>query len=288
MEKTGVEKHIESIVKPIFDKALQETYSNSMTTTKKPISILWRPNNYRRQIEVKTKDNSTIKKIKSAIQEANVNPHTKIVSIKAFMPNITIQYGKNTLTGIYSQNIIAGTKEIFCIEAYTLSDIEERISQKKEDIRQRIDKAIDVFSSKFGLKLPFRQPVWSRYEDFIKGEEYIDKIPREVIIHDTYFKKVYGKGIEFIRAGKEEPTVHLKNFIKNRAVENIAPDIAESINNLGNALINKLNPTIENLAANMNTHISIMKRIDNGISKFNKTVDKLNNRLSQTKLKEYF
>ena len=61
-----------------------------------------------------------------------------------------------------------------------------------------------------------------------KGEDYIDKIPKEVIIHDTIFKKVYGEGIEFGVTG--EPTVKLKTYIKNRAIEDIAPEIIKSIN----------------------------------------------------------
>lgn len=286
-KKDSVEEHIRRIVKPIFDKVPKEIPSNSMTTPKKTFSLVWRPNNYRRQIEVKTKTNSTINQIKSAIPQANVDGHTKLVSIKDYTPNITIQYGKNTLTAIYHQNIIRGHKETFWIEAYSINDIEERLKQKKEEIKARIDETIDNFSKRFGIKLPLRKPIWARYEDFAKGEEYIDKIPRETIIHDTYFKKVYGKGIEFIKAGDEEPTAHLKNFIKNRAIEDIAPDIAASINTLGNALITQLNPAIKELSANMATHISIMKDIKQGINRFNKTVSKLNNKISQTNLSKW-
>lgn len=282
--------HNDSKSKPKLSKVPQEDHSSSMTTTQKPISILWRPNNYRRQIEVKTKSNSGIKKIKTTIPSTTIAEHTKIVSIKGYTQNITIQYGKNTLTAIYSQNRIGGVKEIFLIEAPTLDDIDKRIAEKKKEIQDKLDKALNMFSKRFKLAIPLRLPVWSRYEDFIKGEEYIDKIPREVIIHDTYFKKVYGKGIEFIKAKDEEPTVHLKNYIKNRAVEEISPLISDSINKIGNDFDNfnkKVLPCIEELSINMKTHVSIMKGIDQGIKTLGKTMNKLNNRLDQTKLNNW-
>ncbi len=235
-------EYINKIITPIFSKVLQEDLSKSMTTTKTTFKIFWRPNNYRRQIKVKEKNNSTIQKIKSAISAIpyltfSYEPHTKMVSVKNYAQNksnkgITIQYGKNTLTAIYSQNIIGGVKEIFLIEANTIDDLEEYINNKKKDIEKYINKALNQFIKEFKLSIPFTKPEWSRYEDFIKGEEYIDKIPREVIIHDTYFKKVYGEGIEFKNSEKgEEPTVHLKNYIKNRAIEKIAPEIADELKN---------------------------------------------------------
>ncbi|GAH24227.1 unnamed protein product, partial [marine sediment metagenome] len=49
----------------------------------------------------------------------------------------------------------------------------------------------------------------------------------------------------------EEPTIHLKNYIKNRAIENIAPEIANSIDKIGdfiNSLDKKLTPAIDNLS----------------------------------------
>lgn len=208
----------------------QEATFNSMAITSNRHKVFWRPNNYRRQIEVKTKSNSTIKNIKSAIPNTNVNQHTKILSIKNFQENITIQYGKKILTGIYSQNIIHGEKEIFFIESDCIEGLQEWINNKKNQIEARIDKALRDFSERFKLTKASKVPVWSRYEDFIKGEDFIDQIPEEVIIHDTFFKKVYGKGIEFKNTGKgEDPGVHLKNYIKNRAVEDISPIIANAL-----------------------------------------------------------
>jgi len=243
-----------SNIKPIYsknsdlkDNSLKEALSNSMTTTKNHYSIIWRPNNYRRQIKVKTKDNSALEKIKTTITHYSYCNHTKILSIKGYKPNITIQYAKDTLTAIYSQNKIGGIKEHYLIESNEFKQLQKAIDTKKQQIIEKMDKALTEFSKQFKVFLPLEKPIWKRHEDFIKGEEYIDKIPREVIIHDTHFKKVYGKGIEFIHG---EPTVEMKNFIKNRAIEDIAPEIAKEIKEL-----KKLNPlryinTVEDVLSN--------------------------------------
>lgn len=267
--------------KDVFKEVLKEELSNSMTTTPKPFSILWRPNNYRRQIKVKTKSNSTIEKVKSAIKpllpmELNYNEHTKIISIKKYLPNITIQYGKDNLTAIYSQNIIGGVKEIYLLRG-TLEEIEEKIQKKKQEIKQKLDDALLKFSRQFKISIPLVKASWSRYEDFIKGEDYIDNIPAEVIIHDTYFKKVYEKGIEFTSTPKkEEPTVHFKTYIKNRALEDIAPEIAKSMGSLSatiEKLVTELVPTIQDLNVNTKSHVSLIKGINSSFKKFNNLLE---------------
>lgn len=277
----SLKDYIDRVTTPIFEEALQEDLSNSMTTTKKTFSYFWRPHNFRREIEVKIKTNSTSTRIRGTISklpmELNINSHTKLISIKNFKPNITIQYGKKKLTAIYSQNIINGEKETYQIERNTIQEIEARINEIKQNIEKKLDNALNRFSIKFGLSIPFKKPVWSRYEDFLKGEDYIDKIPRECIIHDTFFKKVYGKGIEFKNTTKdEEPTIHLKNYIKNRAIEDIAPEIAASINGLGSrfdCLGNKILDMMEmrmkvdkELAINIRTHNKVFKKLDNLLS----------------------
>jgi len=241
------EKHnisVEYIKRKVLDSFAKENFSNSMTTTKGGFCILWRPNNYRRQMVVKEKNNSTIKKILSTIPNAKLNNHTKLVNIKGY-EGITIQYGKSKLVGIWSQHIVGGCKETYLIEANSIQDVECRILEKKEEIKKKIDKALRVFAKKVGIGIPYSKPVWSRYEDWVKGESYIDQLPRECIVHDTFFKKVYGEGIEFKKAGKEEPGVHLKNYIKNRAVEDFSPEIAKEIGLIKEGLLEGINDVMK-------------------------------------------
>lgn len=62
-----------------------------------------------------------------------------------------------------------------------------------------------------------------RIEQGVHGDEFLDSIPADMIIHDTHFKKVYDRKVEF------KSVDAVKNFISNRAVEKIAPEIAEEI-----------------------------------------------------------
>jgi len=239
-----------------------ETLSNSMTTTqntKKTFSIIWRPNNYRRQIKVKTKTNSALKNIQTTITHYSYCKHTKMLSIKGYKPNITLQYGKDTLTAIYSQNKIGGVKEHYLIETNDYNYLQQAIDNKKQEIEDKIDKTLLEFSRQFKIKLPLEKPIWKRYEDFIKGEEYIDSIPKEVIIHDTHFKKVYGQGIEFMGNDKA-PTVKMKNHLRNSAINNIAPEIAEELEKLSKVIIEPYN--IKKLLNKINTIQDVINNKD--------------------------
>lgn len=204
--KSSIKDGIEQAKKGQFPK---EALLSSMTTIENHSAIIFRPNNYRRKIEVKPKDNSTIEKIR-VLLGAIPNAHTKIISIKQYNPNITIQYGQCYLTAIYHQNIIAGNKETFAIERDTPEEVNKRIDEIRERIRQKIDNALESFIKQFDIRLPLKKPIWDRYEDFVKGFDFIDKIPKEVIIHDTIFKKVYGDGIEFKSSEKEKTPIASK------------------------------------------------------------------------------
>lgn len=275
---TNLYEYIERITRPIF---LKETGSDGMTTNRKVFKIFWRPNNYRRKIVVKKKCYGTIEKIKTTIGptlkgQLNINPHTKLISIKNYRPNITIQYGKQVLTGIYSQPRINGKKRIFLIEAHSIKDIQERISQKQKEIQIQIDQALMQFIEQFNLKDPEKKlspikPRWDRYEDLVKGIDFIDRLDPDLIIHDTYFKKVYGEGIELIQTPeKEAPTIHLKNTIKNFAINDIAPEIASGLKDVAKSL-DLINP-LKSLKSKVKSIADVFryKHLVSALSKYQK------------------
>lgn len=192
--------------------------------------ILWRPHNYRRQIEVKPRNEQILAFIKGTLG-GTPHPQNKVITIADF-EGITIQYKKKTVSGIYKQNIIAGVKEIYHLRGSPI-EIAKRMEEKKEIIRHKIDTAILKFIRKCKIYKPQSILLWSHYEDFVRNESYIEKIPKEVIINDQHFKKVYGKGIEFIGDHRgDTPVTKLRTYIKNRALEDIAPEIADSIREL--------------------------------------------------------
>lgn len=305
MKEEEIKEKIRRIVSPIFENAVNsahETNSNSrtidLTTTLQCIKLLWRPHNYRRQTTVKRKDNSTIKKVVTTIDPTGqlqiYTQHTKLITIKNYKQNVHIQYGKNKLTAIWGQNIIRGDKETYLIEAGSIGEFEKWLNAKREEIKEQMDEALNDFIDRFNIRKEGEGIKWKRYEDWIKGEEFIDKIPREVIIHDTYFKKVYGSGIEFKTTGKEEdeePTAHIKQYIKNRVVERFTPAIAEEIAAnreliKGVVEINKSSaeafkgftkgflPIHAEHAENIKTHTAVLQEIEIGYSKFNALLQK--------------
>jgi len=272
-----IREEIYRICKPHFEKVLQETLSNSMTTMSNRVKIVWRPNNYRRQMEVKTKVNSTIEKIKSAIDstdklQININNHTKLISIKNYKPQITIQYGKNTLTGIWSQKIIGGHKQVFLLEGKNIEEITALLVKHKERIEKQIDDALMDFAKKFNIKLPLSYPKHTRSEDMIKGEEYLDNLPADLIIHDTYFRKVYKNELEF-KSGKNQPhsAILVKNYLKNRALEEIAPKIEDKLEKM----IIVMEKGFENqkyLDKNLVKHFKVLNKIEKAITRLDRTL----------------
>jgi hypothetical protein len=96
----------------------------------------------------------------------------------------------------------------------------------------------------------------------MKGEEVIDSIPRETIIHDTVFKKVYPEGVEFIGGKGIEPGSRMKNYLKNRAVEDIAPELAYAVTSLVDSIVPMMDENKAVLGALMEqvrAHLSLIK-----------------------------
>jgi hypothetical protein len=230
----SIRDHIKKLTNPIFEAALKEKIPDSMTTIQPSFRYLWRPHNYRRQIRVREWFDSGYDALMSAINSSYFNPsgvkiafnynsRLKTLSIHGLYSNITLQLGRNTLVGIWKQNIVSGEKETYLLESKSFQDIEDWLYNKKKVIMDRLDLALRDFATKSSLLQPGEQPVWGRYEDWIKGDDYIDKIPRECIIHDTVFKKVYEEGVEFKGGKGDNPVVHMKNYIKNRSLEDFSP-----------------------------------------------------------------
>ena len=279
--KDPYKKHIDKLVTPIFDKVLQEIKPNTMIGVT-PITFLWRPNNYRLQFNFKKETFKRNTTIASGVTPLNFG--TKFILKGYNETTIILDIPKHKkqakITLIYKPK----RRFYYHIKCSNLKAIDTRINEKVRNIENKLIYALNGFISQYGGGYVPNSKKWVRFEDDIHGEDYIDKIPRDLIITDTYFKKVYQKGLEF------KNPAYVKSYISNRAVEEIAPDIAEAINGLGSKFdqfTDKVTPAIENLATNMSTHVKVMKDIGQGIKEFNKTVKKLDSRLSQKKLGEW-
>jgi hypothetical protein len=187
-------------------------------------------------MKIKRVSDSGLERMRTHYQEIKVT-EKKVAYIRDY-PGVVLQVGRETVTAIWAQPKLDGVKEHVLVERETMREVEEALTVRVEEIRGRLDSALVAFVQMFGLGLDEKPGiVWARYEDFIKGESYVDSLPREVVIHDTVFKKVYAEGIEFTQSGEREPPgVRVKNYIKNRALEDLSPELVEAFGRLCEAV----------------------------------------------------
>ncbi len=260
-----LKEYIKKITDPIFKRVLKEQPTNPMRGSTNKIIRLIQPHNFRRYFTFsKTTYNPAI-----PYSKKNYNSEHHYTNFYGCM--IIIRKKSAEVINLWHQ------KQWRLLEAQSINEINDRINEIKQEMEETTVKALKKFVIINGGDSDFI-PIKKRETEIgIHGDDYLDKIPPEMVIHDTYFKKVYKEKVEFI--GEES----VKSYIQNRAVESIAPEIAQSINSLHTLIV----PAIENLAKNMNTHVKVMKNINSGIKKFNKTVSKLDKNLSQRRLREY-
>jgi len=204
----------EEFIGHLKKESSKRSFINSMATGTNDF-FFWRPNNYRRQLVIKETSNSIGKSAIAKKLGGKVANHSKLLFLKNYSSNITLQLGKNKLEAFWSQNVIGGVKEVYEVP---FGSFDSFLDAKKKDIEKALDKALFDFCKRFNYS-SIGLPVWSRYEDFIRGESFVDSIPSEVIIHDPFFKKVYADGIEAIGGLGDMPTERIRLYIHNRMKE---------------------------------------------------------------------
>ena len=101
------------------------------------------------------------------------------------------------------------------------------------EISKELDEALLVFSRKHDLLVPGEKPHRERYEEWTRGEEFIDSLPSSCVFYADGLKKVYDDGVEFISSSAgEAPGVHSANYIANRMIERVAPEIVRCLDEL--------------------------------------------------------
>ena len=229
------DKQLIQQIKEKFKKVLGERLTNTMGVEGVFIKSLWRPNNYRLTM-IFNKDTfkpTHPKKPLFPVEIKSTNYGSKF--IQKTDERTTIMVDKTKITCIYSLKDFNYNKIWYLIEAYSLEDIEKRIIEKVNDIKSYCIQQINRFTKVYGGRAIIDKAYWSWYEDGLHTEEYLDKISREYIVHDTIFKKVYKDEIEFRKPKgqlKGEPALHLKNTITNLAIKNTAPELIKEIQDL--------------------------------------------------------
>ena len=293
-------------------KTLNAVFLNTMSVSNQEgvsIRFLWRPNNYRYVCPI-NKDNfhpTHPNKPIFPVEIKSTNYNSK--HIQKIDDRTTIMVDKEKITCIYSLKEY-NRKMWYLVEANSLEDLETRIKQKINDIKSYCVLQMNRFTKVYGGRISESQGYWSWYEDGIHGEDYLDKIPREHIVHDTIFKKVY-KGefeddLEFRKPKgqlKGEPALHLKNTITNLAIKNTAPELIKEIQNIKlatkesldnhskeiNDIKNDFAKSLEELKTQaliplreqIKLHLGVETRTEENLGKMNLILDKLNETLNK-------
>jgi hypothetical protein len=187
-------------------------------------TVLFRPNNYRRRIRVSDIPNDLVRAHPPLTPFISYGKGNKHRFIKGLYLRVTLQVAKNTITAIYDQRDEKGEKETFVV------DRKGGVKAKADEIIRMLDSVLADFCTKVGIvSLGPVQTSW--HEDGLRGEKFIDGLPKEMIIQAGKITKLYGEGVEF--KGDDEPAVMAERYLRNAALLELAPMIAEAIRELG-------------------------------------------------------
>ena len=217
--------YVEGIVKPIFDKVLQETPKNQLLVgrgrSKNSNLALYSPHNYRLYIDFSRKNFNP---------KPFINPTSKglvPVTHKSLNHNSEEQYDNFLGCRIrVKKNIIEIQNQIEHKKTY-LIESSEKAENQIIDILQQKDKecltALKEFISIYGGSSEFK--ILKRHsENKIYGTDSINSIPIKEKFHNKVLKKVYNEqNIEY-----SDP-VHVVNHLVNSGVIEVVPSICESM-----------------------------------------------------------
>jgi len=211
---------VRRISEPIYRSFLKEVSSDTMSINNGLILVPWRPNNYRRQAKLLVYKDTTLKN-----HLKGVYPNSKLTKKNIWIcedyKGVMLMFFKKTITGIYTQ------KGVLKLKAKSFEELKSLILEEKERIKTIIDEALNSFIKKHNLIIDGTID-WLRSENWTNNKQ-ISKLPEDFIIDTPDWKKVYKTGFEEKTKKGEEPTEKLIKHISNTLIQEISPEIAESI-----------------------------------------------------------
>ncbi len=245
---------LKKLKQDVVNQILNSTVANNN------LNILWRPHNYRLKIPINCK-NIAVPKV--LFYRVKYTERTSKYTIKTFK-GFTIEVNPSSIIIIYSSKKwynIKGTIQEFNIKVDTLvKEIEDKCISKAKEI-----------SKLWKLKADLKKKVWVSHEDAVKGEEFLEKIDSTLVIHHPVFTKLKDYPFHF------KSPEYLKNFINNRAIENVAPAIIQRLD--------KFTETLELEIYNKKLHQKVLESMDRSLKKFSYALEHLNSNILKVKYK---
>ena len=251
------------------------------------IGFLWQPHNYRLYFDF---DRSSF----VCPDPANPTPFADLVGCRVELKN---HRSEVHFVNFYGCRLVVRRKQVEVINQFYGKRWRHVVASCVEDVAARVDDAVAELDGQcvYALQMLVKRcGGFSRFEVLkrrssehgVHGEDFLDSLPEDLVIRDTFFQKLYRKKVEF------KSPVAVKNFISNRAVESVSPQIAEELaavramqvevaamtRDLSRAVV----PAIQEFSVNMRTHVSVLKGIDASFKRFNRLLGS-----KQTKLWEW-
>ena len=267
----SIKKHIESIVMPIFDKVLKEIPKNRMMVgrvgkSRQPFKkhCYYKPHNYRLYFDFNKESfnpETVLKQPSFPVEHKIINSTEHSYTSDHY--RITV---KKKQVEIINKNI-----RWFRIELGNVNLIKRQI---KEIIKIKDDECIaqlKLFITIYGGVSKY-MILNRRSEDKIKAEDVIDLLPVKQVFHNDVVKKVYNENnVEF-----SDP-VFASNYLRNRAIEDIAPQIDDRLKSIETKLetfkyfkkeniINKIN-SVEDAIDNKDIIMNMSQEVKDKITK---------------------
>ena len=274
-----LKKYISSIVKPIFEKAAQETTSNHSMVgykTKKSITpSLYNPHNYRLYLNF-TKEKYKPKEGMVGVWLGKLKNYGKEFTALGEGVRITV---KKTQVEIINK---LSEQQWFLINRTNAKKEEgELLSKIDKKCISSLKKFIKVYggSSDFVILKREGRPylnLFTKCDNKVKNEPFIDTLPSDMTFETEIVKKVYKHPGEV----EYKTPMYAAQHLENSALHDFAPELVNEIR-VFNMKIDKVTESMAYVAENYKSHVGLVEEA-------HKIFKKINRRLSQKKLNEYF
>ncbi len=280
-----LKKYISSIVKPIFEKAAQETKPNHSMVEHKPKKTitpsLYNPHNYRLYLNF-TKEKYKPKEGMVGVWYGKLKNYGKEFTALGEGVRITI---KKTQVEIINK---LSEQQWFLINRTNAKKEEgELLSKIDKKCISSLKKFIKVYggSSDFVILKREGRPylnLFTKCDNKVKNEPFIDTLPSEMTFETDEVKKVYHHPgeVEF------KTPMESAQYLENSALNEFAPELVKILVMQFKSLevfdlkINKVNESMAYVAENYKSHVGM-------VEEGHKLFKKINKRLDQKKLTEF-
>lgn len=298
-DKSSVEEKIKRIVRPIFDKVLQEKPFNHTMVGKHGSKIkktvtpaLYNPHNYRLYFNF-TKEKYTPKEGMVGVWFGKFKNYGKEFTVIGEGIRVTIKKTKAEIINKLSE------EEWFSVnKAKAKEEVLAIINKIDEKCIRSFKKFMEVYGGSSDLIILNREDkvkliLNTKCDNKVMKEKFIDNIPLNTRFETSIVKKVYKKpNVEF-----KEP-IYAAQYLENSALNDFSPEISRylkvilqtvkgtieanaSTSKTLNQFVTQFLPIQADFAVNIKSHTKVIKEMAKGFKRFNRLLSERQKRLGE-------